>query len=391
MPRSIKLIAAVLISLTLTASGPIAAAASARSSAAGSTASGGPHLDQATDNKISQIVMAAMRANDIPGMAVGVWIPGGHYVRAFGTSDTTTGAPFSVADHVRIASITKTFTATVILQLVDQHRLQLSSRLSQYVTGIPNGATITVKELLNMTSGVYDFTEDKTFLADYLADPTMPFGPADAIAIIKRHKPSFPPGKGVEYSDSNYVLLQLIAEKVTHAPLGRLIQQWVLDPLGLDETSYPTTPAMPTPFTRGYFQPNMTSPLLRDVTLSNPDGAGGAGAMISTLSDLKTWAKALATGTLLAPGTQRERLQTVPLAPPGKITLGYGLGILDLNGFLGHNGAILGYGTAAFYLPGADATFVVEGNNNDLVSTVPLMVFVQIADLLYPQQFPDGV
>jgi D-alanyl-D-alanine carboxypeptidase len=391
MPRSIKLIAAVLISLTLTASGPIAAAADARPSAAGLTASGGPHLDQATDSKISQIVMAAMRANDIPGMAVGVWIPGGHYVRAFGTSDTTTGAPFSVADHVRIASITKSFTATVILQLVDQHRLQLSSRLSQYVTGIPNGATITVKELLNMTSGVYDFTDDPTFQTNYLADPTMPFGPADVIAIIKRHQPSFPPGSDVQYSDSNYVLLQLIAEEVTHTPLGRLIQRWVLDPLGLDETSYPTTPAMPTPFARGYFQPKMSSPALRDVTLSNPDGAGGAGAMISTLGDLKTWAKALATGTLLTPDTQAERLQTVPLGPPGKITLSYGLGIIDLNGFLGHNGAILGYGTAAFYLPNADATFVVEGNNNNLESTVPTMVFAQIADLLYPKQFPAGV
>jgi D-alanyl-D-alanine carboxypeptidase len=390
MPRSIKLIAAALISLTLAASAGTAAAAGTTPSAAGSTASGGPHLDRATDAKISKIVTTAMQANHIPGMAVGVWIPGGRYVRAFGTSDTTTGAPFSVGDHVRIASITKTFTATVILQLVDRHRLQLSSRLSHYVTGIPNGATITVKELLNMTSGVYDFTQDPTFLANYLADPTMPFGPADVIAIIKRHKPSFLPGKGAEYSDSNYILLQLIAEKVTHTPLDRLIQQWVLDPLGMHETSYPATPAMPAPFASGYFQPDMSSPLLRDVTLSNPQAAGGAGAMISTLDDLRTWAKALATGTLLAPGTQRERLHTVLLAP-GKITFRYGLGILDLNGFLGHNGAVLGYGTAAFYLPSADATFVVEGNNNDLVSTIPTMVFAKIADLLYPKQFPNGV
>jgi D-alanyl-D-alanine carboxypeptidase len=389
MPRSIKLIGAVLISLALAAGAPTAAAAGAAPSAAGPTTSAGPHLDRATDAKISKIVTTAMRDNHIPGMAVGVWIPGGRYVRAFGTSDTTTGAPFSAADHVRIASITKTFTGTVILQLVDRHRLALSSRLSQYVAGIPNGATITVKELLNMTSGVYDFTQDPTFLKNYLADPTMPFGPADVIAIIKRHKPSFLPGKGVEYSDSNYILLQLIAEKVTHTPLGRVIQQRVLDPLGMHQTSYPTTSAMPTPFARGYFQSSASSPL-RDVTLSDPHGAGGAGAMISTLNDLKTWAKALATGTLLAPGTQRERLQTVLLAA-GKITLRYGLGIVDLNGFLGHDGDVLGYGTAAFYLPKADATFVVEGNNNDLVSAVPLMVFAQIADLLYPKQFPEGL
>jgi CubicO group peptidase (beta-lactamase class C family) len=85
------------------------------------------------------------------------------------------------------------------------------------------------------------------------------------------------------------------------------------------------------------------------------------------------------------------RLRTVPLGGvPGKISLRYGLGILNINGFLGHNGAILGYGTAMFYLPSAHATFVVEVNNNNLSSTVPTDIFVQLADALFPRQFPNG-
>jgi D-alanyl-D-alanine carboxypeptidase len=257
------------------------------------------------------------------------------------------------------------------------------------VKGIANGGRITVKELLNMTSGVYDFTDDATFLARYQADPTGLFGPSEALAIVRRHAPSFAPGRGVEYSDSNYILLQLIAQKVTGLPLRTLIQTQVIDRLGLRNTSYPTAPGMPSPFSHGYFPQNGS---LRDVTRSNPSAAGGAGAMVSTLGDLKVWAKALATGTVLSRATQRLRLQTVSLGGvPGKIFLRYGLGILTLNGFVGHNGAILGYGTAMFYLPRAHATFVVEGNNNDLTSTVPTSIFVELADYLFPKQFPHGI
>lgn len=195
----------------------------------------------------------------------------------------------------------------------------------------------------------------------------------------------------MEYSDSNYFLLGLIVQKVTHQTLARVIQDRIINRLHLRDTSYPTTPAIPAPFSRGYFAETPTSPL-RDVTLSNPNIGAGAGAMISTLGDVKVWARALATGALLTRRTQTERLHTVPLGGvPGKISLRYGLGILNVNGFIGHNGAILGYGTAMFYLPSAQATFVVEGNNNNLTSTVPTDIFIQLAAYLFPQRFPNGI
>lgn len=352
--------------------------------------SGPPRFAPATVAAMTSIVSKSMVANGIPGMAVGVWIPGkGTYVHTFGTANVKTGAPFALDDHVRIASISKTFTATVILQLVDRHRLKLSDRLYKFVKGISYGNLITVKELLNMTSGVYDFTNDATFLARYQADPTRSFGPSEALAIVRRHAPSFAPGKGVEYSDSNYILLQLIAQKVTGFPLRKLIQTQVIDRLGLRNTSYPTTAAMPAPFAHGYFPVNGS---LQDVTRSNPNAGGGAGALVSTLGDLKIWAKAVATGTLLSRATQRLRLRTVSLGGlPGKIFLRYGLGISTLNGFVGHNGAILGYGTAMYYLPSAHATFVIEGNNNNLTLTVPTDIFVQLAYYLFPKQFPNGI
>ena len=255
-----------------------------------------------TRRALTSIVVSGMGAGGIPGMTVGVWVPGqGSFVRAFGTSSLSTGRPLRLDDHFRIASISKSFTATAILRLADQHKLSLSDPLSRYIPGIQNGDLITVAQLLDMTSGVYDYVDDPAVLRAYDRNPLRRFSLRDVVAIIKRHRPLFAPGADVRYDNSNYYLLGAIAEKVTHTPLGATIESQILRPLGLRHTSYPTTAALPVPFSRGYLdQPDFPP---RDVTASNPAFAGGAGAMISTLADLKVWAKALATGSLLAPAT----------------------------------------------------------------------------------------
>src|SRR5206468_4077572 len=114
---------------------------------------------------------------------VGVWIPGrGTWVHAQGLGNVEAGTPIGEADTMRIASITKTFVATVVLQLIDEGRLGLDDTLETYVAGIPNGSAITIRQLLGMTSGVYDFLEDPAFAAAYAADPLMPFTPVEGIA-----------------------------------------------------------------------------------------------------------------------------------------------------------------------------------------------------------------
>jgi len=338
-----------------------------------------------TERALDEIVKTGMAASGSPGMAAGVWIPGrGRYAEAFGVADITTGRPFRLNDHVRIASITKSLTATAVLQLVDRGRLRLGDTLSSYVRGIPNGTTITVRQLLNMSAGVYDYTMDEEFGRDFDADPRMPFGPRDAIRIVQRHEPSFAPGEQVSYSDSNYVLLGLIVQRVTDRPLGQVIRHRILKPLGMSHTSYPNGFAMPEPHARGYVEAADGS--LRDVTRINPGVASGAGAMISTLGDLRIWARALAKGTLLSRETHRKQLQTQPF-PGQALDVGYGLGVLEINDFLGHNGAIYGYGTAMFYLPRAQATIVVETNLSTNFSGVPLTVFLGIANYLFPREF----
>ena len=202
-----------------------------------------------TKRALTSIVVSGMGAGAMPGVAVGVWAPGqGSFVRAFGTSSLATGRPLRLDDHFRIASISKSFTATAILRLADQHKLSLGDPLSKYIPGIQNGDRITVAQLLDMTSGVYDYVNDPAVLRAYARNPLR----RDVVAIIKRHNPLFDPGMDVVYDNSNYYLLGAIAEKVTHTPLGATIKSQILRPLGLRHTSYPTTAALPTPFSHGY-------------------------------------------------------------------------------------------------------------------------------------------
>ena len=295
----------------------------------------------------------------------------------------------SVRRDIRIASISKSFTATAILRLADQRKLSLGDPLGKYVPGIQNGDRITVAQLLDMTSGVYDYVNDPAVLRAYARNPLRPFSLSDVVAIIKRHKPLFDPGKDVVYDNSNYYLLGAIAEKVTHTQLSATIKSQILRPLGLRRTTYPTTAKLPAPFSRGYLdQPDFPP---RDVTASNPAFAGGAGAMISTLGDLRIWAKALATGSLLAPATHALQLRARVLSQSPKVSVSYGMGITEINGFLGHDGAIFGYGSAMFYLPSRDATIVVIGNNNDLGQPKPLITAIALAAYLFPSQFPNGI
>lgn len=325
-----------------------------------------------------------------PGVVVGVWVPGqGSYVRALGTSDLATGTPMSLKDHFRIASITKSFVATAILRLVDQHKLSLDARLASFIPGIPNGNQITIAQLLGMTSGVYDYVNDVRLVRAQTRNPLRRFTLSDLVAITRRHKPMFAPGANAVYDNGGYYLLGAIAAKASGEPLGRLIKTEILDPLRMTHTSFPSTPAMPRPFSHGYI-PDPNFPL-RDITRSNPAFAGGAGAMISTLADLKIWAKALATGSLLSPAMRAAQRQTHVLSKSRTVTLSYGLGLTEVNGLLGHDGAIDGYGSAMFYLPSRRATIIMLGNNNDFGSPVPLIPTVAIAAYLFPEQFPNGL
>ncbi|GJF32835.1 serine hydrolase [Kitasatospora sp. NE20-6] len=377
------LAAGVLAAPAAGAAGQAGQAAGTRPAAHAGPAQG--RFPAAVERALRDAVDRTKAATGAPGVTVGVWAPGrGSFTYTPGVADLSTGRPLQAADRVRIASITKTYTATAVLRLVDRHLIGLDDPLSRYLDW-PDGDRITVRQLLNMTAGVYSYTEDPAFLARYHAHPFGPFSPGDALAVARAHPPYFAPGAGFHYSDTNYVLLGIVLERATGRPVGDVIRREVVQPLGLRSTEYPSDPSIRRPFAHGY-DTGGPGGALRDVTRANPGYAGAAGAMISDLGDLRTWARALSEGTLLSPRTHAAQLETVPVADGGQVS--YGLGILDFAGFLGHNGAILGYNSAMFRLPETGATIVVEITKCDLEDDAATPLFVELARILYPERFP---
>ncbi|MEV7028116.1 serine hydrolase domain-containing protein, partial [Kitasatospora sp. NPDC093558] len=351
-------VASVLAPVTATPATPAPAAAVHRchhSECPGSTL--GPELTARLDAKIEEV----RRQAGIPGVIVGLWLPGkGTYVRATGVADKTTGAAMALDSRVRIGSETKTFTVTALLELVDEGKVGLDDRISDYVDGVPCGDRITLRQLAEMRSGLFPYTSDSDFAHDLLSDPTRSFTPQEALAYGFKHDNTFGPGERFQYSNTNLVLLGLVVEKVTGRPLADVIHERVVRRAHLHRTFLPAGAEFPEPHPRGYTNQTLSGETV-DSTDWNPSWAWAAGAMISDLQDLHHWAEVVATGRLLSPATQAQRLMTLPTGFPGT---SYGLGIFETNGWIGHNGSIPGYETVTVYLPAQRATLVIMINTD---------------------------
>lgn len=334
---------------------------------------------------VDTIVADQLATTGTPGAIVGIWLPEqGAYVQTYGAGNRTTGEPPSVDDHLRIASITKTFVATVLLQLVDDGTLALDAPLGQFDLDFPHSAAATLADLLGMTSGIFDYTHDERFVASYTADPLISFTPDDALAIARRFPPDFAPGTEISYCDTNTVIAGKIVELATGISIEQLLRDRIFAPLGLCETSFPTDPDLPEPVLRGYAQPGAAHPM-QDVTRSNPNVAWTAGAMVSTLQDLYVWSRALAGGSLLSGAMQAERLRMRPLHPDQPVR--YGLGIADIYGFLGHNGGIAGYSTMMLHDPAIDATVIAAANLSGIDGGAADPIALQIVKRFFPERF----
>lgn len=313
--------------------------------------------------RVSAAIRPIMAEEGIPGVIVGIWQRGeAPIVKAFGsrTLDLATGGAgppnMNPELFMRIGSETKTFTATAVLQLVGKGKVGLEDPISKYVKGVPNGQNITVRELGEMRSGIVDFTDNEAWEAEYLAAPSRAWKPRQLLAASFSLPPSFPPGQSYEYSDTNYVLLGLLVEKVTGERIGPYVERHILGPLHLEHTSVPSGAEFPKPHADGYTLQPLERTLV-NTTDWNFSWAYAAGTMISTLHDLRIWAKAVATGALLKPAVQRQRERFVPF--PFSAQAGYGFGLFDLDGWIGHDGAVPGYESLTVYLPSKQATMVI--------------------------------
>ncbi len=385
-----EMIATGLVAAGATAGGfvlPTRSRAATRATPGATPAAGEP-FTAATELAVRQGIEAAMASTFTPAAMVHISDPArGEIVVASGLADVTTGRNALPTDTWRIASVTKTFAATVILQLVDEGLLGLDDTLEEYIPGIANGDRITIRQVLDMTAGIFDWITDPEFDARYADDPLLDSTPEEAVEIMRRSPARFEPGSAVEYSNSNYILLGLIIEQLTGQPVAAVIDERILQPLGLADTAFPDDETLPATSLRGYGA-DAPGDMLMDVTDSNPDVPWTSGAMISTLADMATWARALGTGELISSDLQAQRLEMAVLVPGDVLEVRYGLGIATLNGMLGHNGGIFGYNSWVLYDPDRDATLVIVTTRANNEGGSATDVLAAVAPLVFPERFP---
>jgi D-alanyl-D-alanine carboxypeptidase len=282
-----------------------------------------------------------------------------------GLADRATGRRLGPDDQFEIGSNTKTFMATLTLQLVAKGKLSLTDTVEQHLPGlVPNGDKITLKMLLQHTSGLSDYT-DEAFAETVLADPTRVWTPQELVALATKHQPTFAPGTSWAYSNTNYILVGMILRKVTGTSPADLVQQRIARPLGLHRTYLPTPTAKHTGpgYAHGYLAtPDGATFRYTDVSGWALGGwAGTAGAMISTPSELSRFFSALLGGKLL-PAAQLTQMRTlVPFPASFGSKGGYGLGLQRVDTpcgpAWGHGGGIFGHvSTALFSADGRRAT-----------------------------------
>ncbi|MFF3291981.1 serine hydrolase domain-containing protein [Streptomyces sp. NPDC003023] len=276
------------------------------------------------------------------------------FVVTSGIAELGSDRPVPEDGRFRISCITKPFVAVVVLQLVAEGRLELDRSVESYLPGLlPYGEKITVRNLMQHTSGLYNYMDSFQKPGDrFLRDRYKHYEPRDLIAIAAAKPLEFEPGSRFAYCNTNYFIVGLLIEKVTGRSYREEITGRVLEPLGLAETTLPgDDPNIPGPHARGYMQIG-GEPV--DVTLMNPSEAGCAGEIISTTADLDRFFDALFDGKLL---NEAEFTQMTTALPPEMIEnlpmgIGYGLGIMKLENdadldLWGHGAGIPGYATFA--------------------------------------------
>ena len=335
------------------------------------------------------VVDAAAKKLMVPGAMVLLRTPQGNFNAAVGTTELGAQTPPAANTHFRIASNTKTMTAALIVLLAEDGKLKFSDPVSSYVPNVPNGENITVAQLLKMRSGLFGYTADPALAAVMDADPDKAWTPQEVLDIAFRHPPQFAPDASYEYSNTNYALLGLVAEKVGGRPLVEQFQDRLFRPVGLEQTSLPAADdtSMPAPYSHGYMyggsfyaladdpypaemqtaaQAGTLQP--SDYTHQNSSYATAAGGAISTAEDLATWMKALVSGKVFNTDYHQQWLTSLqaedPDAPDGQ-KYGYGISYQRFGpnaAMYYHGGELPGFNSFMGYDPDNDVALVIWTN-----------------------------
>ncbi|HXW46707.1 MAG TPA: serine hydrolase domain-containing protein, partial [Streptosporangiaceae bacterium] len=314
----------------------------------------------AWDHQAQHIVAIArqvMRAHDLKAVIISVRI-GSRNVVTKALGDSMTGVPATPAMHFRNGSVAISYLTTVLLELVDRKVVRLDARLSRWLPWLPHADSITLEMLAANRSGYADYVTDKVFESEQLANVFRAWTRAELIHFGISKPLLFRPGTSFGYAHTNFVILGQALEKITGQPIARLIQEYIYQPLGLQNTATNCTAQIPQPVLHAF---TSDRGVYEDSTYWNPSWSIGCGLVETTdVADLIKSAVAIGTGSLL---TRRSHLlQVTPrsrITVPGKPTVYYGLGIFIADGWLLQNPLFDGYQAIMAYLPSKQISIAV--------------------------------
>jgi D-alanyl-D-alanine carboxypeptidase len=342
----------------------------------------------------------------VPGVTVGVALPdGSHFGIAAGWADTLTNRRMRPDDRMLQGSVGKTYFGAVALQLVGEGRLDLDAHLTAFLGDepwfdrLPNARDVTIRHLMMHTSGIVRYELNPRFLEDLTADPMRTWTPEDRLSYLFDTQPAFPAGDGWDYSDTNYILLAMVLERITGAPAYDEIRRRILSPLGLSNTVPSDRPDVPG-IVQGYGGPENPfggfTEMVRDGRLVlNPQFEWGGGGFASTTEDLARWVRDIHEGRAFGDDLLEQARTGVaaPLGPGGQ----YGLGVIMLElpagTAWGHSGFMPGYRTEMYYFPDDRFGVALQINSTDRAALRRplLMVLSNIATIVATAAVAAGV
>ncbi len=282
------------------------------------------------------------------------------YRGAVGRADIAAGTPLTADGLFRIGSVTKQFSAAAVLRLAEDGKLSLDDPLSKFVPDYPSGDKVTVRQLLDHTSGIRSYTDMPGMMEGPIRDDLTT---AALIDRFKDEKPDFAPGADWRYNNSGYVLVGAVIEAASGKPWHRYLHDTFFAPLGMDDTGYGADPAIVARQVRGYRYDDGKPGDSRPISMTQPHAAG---ALVSTVGDLHTWNRALHEGRVLKDASYLAMITPSGKATGNKYGFGIGTGSVRNRPMLAHGGGIFGFTSTLNYLPGDDITVAVLQNADGL-------------------------
>ncbi len=345
-----------------------------------------------TQEKIKFIVDSIVAEKDIPGAIMAVWYGDkGSMIYTTGYSDLENETPMESGLKFRIGSVTKTFTASVVFQLVEEGKLSLDDKLNSFqldnieMDSIPYSNIITIDQLLKMTSGLYDYA-DSSQMYILATEPTRHWTESELIQYIYGKEPYALPGVMYHYTNTAYDLLGLIVEKITGNTIKEEIESRFISKLNLQNTSFPdpNDAYLLEPHAEGYYYFPEESRQI-NFTVQDVGWAGAAGAMISNINDLRIWVKALNDCSLISKEMTDKRYDWRTMDTDYAF---YGGGLMKVLGFVGHSGGIPGFTNITMRNESADLTIIVMTNYYDIRPERiggPEHTFMRIVETIAPE------